>query len=316
LSGARARHDRSRGSRRERAGSHSPRAVRRHVRAHTRVSRTVETPARSAALRELRGLLGPEEITEDPLTLALYSRDASMFEGAAALVAFPRSVEQIVGCVRIARAHGLSVVPRGSGTGLAGGATPVHDALVVVTTKMDRVLEIRPEDRLAWVEPGVLNLDLGNALRPFAFSYAPDPSSQQSCSIGGNVSTNAGGPHCLAYGITSNHVLALDVVLPDGSVARPGSEAPDAAGYDLRGLVVGAEGTLGIAARICVRISPLPPSVRTMLLDFSTVEDAAETVSSIIAAGVVPAAVEMMDALITRAVENFVHAGYPTDAAA
>ncbi|MFL5768225.1 MAG: FAD-binding oxidoreductase [Actinomycetota bacterium] len=280
------------------------------------MSRTAQTSRRSAALRALQAALGSEEVTEDPLTLALYSRDASMFEGPAALVAFPKTVEEISACVRFARDHGLSVVPRGSGTGLAGGATPVHDALVVVTTKMNRVLEIRADDRLAWVEPGVLNLDLGNALRPYGFSYAPDPSSQQSCSIGGNVSTNAGGPHCLAYGITSNHVLALDVVLPDGSVERLGAEGPDAAGYDLRGLVVGAEGTLGIAARICVRISPLPPSVRTMLLDFSTVEDAAATVSAIIAAGVVPAAVEMMDALITRAVENYVHAGYPTDAAA
>ena len=271
---------------------------------------------RTAALRELERALGPEEVSEDPLTLALYSRDASMFEGEAALIAFPKTVEEIAACVRSARDHGLSVVPRGSGTGLAGGATPVHDALVVVTTKMNRILEIRPDDRLAWVEPGVLNLDLGNALRPYGFSYAPDPSSQQSCSIGGNVSTNAGGPHCLAYGITSNHVLALDVVLPDGSVEHVGSEAPEAAGYDLRGLVVGAEGTLGIAARICVRIAPLPTSVRTMLLDFTSVEDAAATVSAIIAAGVVPAAVEMMDALITRAVENYVHAGYPTDAAA
>jgi glycolate oxidase len=279
------------------------------------VTRTARAPA-SPALRELQSVLGPDDVSQDPLTLALYSRDASMFEGNAAIVAFPRTVEEISACVRVAREHGLSVVPRGSGTGLAGGATPIRDALIVVTAKMDRVLEIRPEDRLAWVEPGVLNLDLGTALRPYGYSYAPDPSSQQSCSIGGNVSTNAGGPHCLAYGITSNHVLALDVVLPDGSVERLGSEAPDAAGYDLRGLVVGAEGTLGIAARICVRISPLPPSVRTMLLDFSTVEDAAATVSAIIGAGVVPAAVEMMDALITRAVENYVHAGYPTDAAA
>ncbi|HEY2802942.1 MAG TPA: FAD-binding oxidoreductase, partial [Actinomycetota bacterium] len=153
---------------------------------------------RTAALRELEQALGPGEVSEDPLTLALYSRDASMFEGEAALVAFPKTVEEMAACVRIASDHGLSVVPRGSGTGLAGGSTPVHDALVVVTTKMNRILEIRPDDRLAWVEPGVLNLDLGNALRPYGFSYAPDPSSQQSCSIGGNVSTNAGGPHCLA----------------------------------------------------------------------------------------------------------------------
>jgi glycolate oxidase len=204
--------------------------------------------------------------------------------------------------------------PRGSGTGLAGGATPIGDALVVVTSKMDRILEIRPEDRLAWVEPGVLNLDLANALAPLGFTYAPDPSSQQTCSIGGNVNTNAGGPHCLAYGVTSSHVLAVDVVLPDQTVERFGSEAPETPGYDLRGVVIGSEGTLGIVARACVRLTPLPFAVRTMLLDYDTVEDCAATVSAIIAGGVVPAAVEMMDHGV--AAENFAHAGYPTDAAA
>jgi glycolate oxidase len=207
-------------------------------------------------------------------------------------------------------------VPRGSGTGLAGGATPIGDALVVVTAKMNFILEVRPEDRLAWVEPGVLNLDLATALTPYGFTYAPDPSSQQTCSIGGNVNTNAGGPHCLAYGVTSNHILAVDVVLPDGSVERFGSEAPEAAGYDLRGLVIGSEGTLGIVTRVCVRLTPLPPAVRTMLLDFESVPDCAATVSAIIASGVVPAAVEMMDHGIIVAAENFAHAGYPTDAAA
>src|SRR5207344_3653922 len=147
--------------------------------------------------------------------------------------------------------------------------TPIGDALVVVTTKMTGILEIRPQDRLAWVEPGVPNLDLANALRPQGFTFAPDPSSQQTSSIGGNVNTNAGGPHCLAYGVTSNHVLALDVVLPDGSVERLGSEGPEAAGYDLRAAMVGSEGTLGIVAAVCVRLTPLPPSVQTMLLDFA-----------------------------------------------
>lgn len=268
-----------------------------------------------AARRELVEALGPDGVLSDPLALALYARDASMVEGGCVLVALPRGVEGIVACMRAA-AHGLSVVPRGSGTGLAGGATPVGDALVVVTTKMNRILEIRPQDRLAWVEPGVLNLDLADALRPHGFTYAPDPSSQQTCSIGGNVNTNAGGPHCLAYGVTANHVLALDVVLPDGSVERLGSEAPEAAGYDLRGVVVGSEGTLGIVAAACVRLTPLPTDVRTMLFDFAAVEDCAATVSAIIASGVVPAAVEMMDQGIVRAVESFARAGYPTDAAA
>jgi glycolate oxidase len=185
-----------------------------------------------------------------------------------------------------------------------------------VTAKMTDIIEIRPQDRLAWVEPGLFNLDLGNALRPSGFTYAPDPSSQQASSIGGNVSTNAGGPHCLAYGVTSAHILAMDVVMSDGSVERFGSEAPEAAGYDLRGVVVGSEGTLGIVARACVRLTPLPPSIRTMLLDFTTVEACAATVSAIIARGVVPAAVEMMDHGIVVAAEAFAHAGYPTDAAA
>jgi glycolate oxidase len=181
---------------------------------------------------------------------------------------------------------------------------------------MNRIREVRPGDRLAWVEPGVFNLDLATALRPSGYTYAPDPSSQQVSSIGGNVNTNAGGPHCLAYGVTSAHVLALEVVLPDGSIERFGSEGPAAAGYDLRGFVVGSEGTLGIVTAVCVRLTPLPPAVRTLLLDFADVDDCAQTVSAIVARGVVPAAIEMMDQGIVRAVESFAHAGYPTDAAA
>jgi glycolate oxidase len=269
-----------------------------------------------AARRELEEALGPDGVLADRLALLLYSRDASMVEGGCALVAFPRSVEDVQACVRIAARHGLPVVPRGSGTGLAGGATPIGDALVVSTARMHRILEVRPEDRLAWVEPGVINLDLQLALAPAGFTYAPDPSSQQTCSIGGNVNTNAGGPHCLAYGVTSNHVLAVDVVLPDGRLERFGSEGPEWPGLDLRGIVVGSEGTLGIVARVCVRLTPLPEDVRTMLFDFETVEDCAQTVSDIIASGVIPAAVEMMDHGIVVAAENFAHAGYPTDAAA
>jgi glycolate oxidase len=254
-----------------------------------------------AARRELEATLGSGDVMAEPLALRLYARDASMVEGSAALVAFPRRTEDVVACVRAAARHGLVVIPRGSGTGLAGGAVPFGDALVVVTSKMHRVLEIRPEDRLAWVEPGIPNLDLQTALRSTGFAYMPDPSSQQTSSIGGNVSTNAGGPHCLAYGVT---------------IERLGSEGPEAPGYDLRGLLVGAEGTLGVVTAVCVRLVPAPPAVRTMLLDFATVEGCAETVSAIVAAGVVPAAVEMMDQGIVRAVEAFVRAGYPTDAAA
>ena len=269
-----------------------------------------------AARRELEAALRPGAVLTDPLARRLYARDASMVEGGCALVALPISTEQVQACVRIAAAHDLPIVPRGSGTGLAGGATPIGDALVVVTARMNRIIEVRTEDHLAWVEPGVPNLDLANHLRPGGYTFAPDPSSQQTSSIGGNVSTNAGGPHCLAYGVTSAHVLALDVVLPDGSLERFGVEGPEAAGYDLRGVVVGGEGTLGIVTRVCVHIVPIAPSVRTMLFGFDTVESCAATVTSIIARGVVPAAVEMMDQGIVRAVEHFAHAGYPVDAAA
>ncbi|HVF07537.1 MAG TPA: FAD-binding oxidoreductase, partial [Actinomycetota bacterium] len=161
-----------------------------------------------AARRELAAALGRGAVLDDPLARRLYARDASMVEGGCALVALPTTTEQVQACVRIAADHGLAIVPRGSGTGLAGGATPMGDALVVTTARMTRIVEVRPEDRLAWVEPGVPNLDLANHLRPAGFTFAPDPSSQQTSSIGGNVSTNAGGPHCLAYGVTSAHVLA------------------------------------------------------------------------------------------------------------
>jgi len=273
-------------------------------------------PDLQIARAELEEVLGPDGVIADPLGLRLYARDASMVEGAAGLIAFPTDVSQVVTCLQVAARHGLDVVPRGSGTGLAGGATPIGDALVIVTSKMTRILEVRPEDRLAWVEPGLFNLDLSAALLPTGFAFAPDPSSQQVSSIGGNVSTNAGGPHCLALGVTSAHIRAVDLALPDGRIERVGSEGPAASGYDLRGVVVGSEGTLGVVTAVCVRLTPIPPTVRTMLLDFDTVEDCAETVSAIIARGVVPSALEMMDRGIVQAVERFAHAGYPTEAAA
>ncbi|GMU77753.1 MAG: hypothetical protein AMXMBFR46_05510 [Acidimicrobiia bacterium] len=229
---------------------------------------------------------------------------------------FPGSAEQLAAAIAVIARHDRPFVARGSGTGLAGGATPLDDAVVVVTTQMNRVLEVDPRERVAWVEPGVLNLDLSRAVAHLGLHYAPDPSSQQACTIGGNVGTNAGGPHCLASGVTSAHVLAVDVVLGDGSVARLGGLEPDLPGYDLRGCFVGSEGTMGIASRIAVRLLPNPPVVRTLLLDFTALDDAAATVSGIIAAGIVPAALEMMDAEITRAVEDYVGAGYPRDAAA
>jgi glycolate oxidase len=183
-------------------------------------------------------------------------------------------------------------------------------------THMNRILDVDLDDRVAWVEPGVVNLDLTRHLTPLGFHFAPDPSSQQVCTIGGNVANNSGGPHCLADGVTNAHVMAVEVVLPDGEVALLGGIDPEPAGLDLRGVFVGGEGTLGIATRIAVRITRNRPEVRTLLLSFGTVDDAAKTVSAVIAAGIVPAAMEVMDQRITQAIEQYVHAGYPTDAAA
>ena len=269
-----------------------------------------------ALLADLRDALGPARVHAGGTELGLYRRDASNIEGRAGVVCFPTSTAEVQACVRIARRHGRPFVPRGSDTGLAGGAVPLDDPVVIVTTKMNRVLDVDVDGRVAWVEPGVLNLDLSRHVAPFGLHFAPDPSSQQSCSIGGNVSTNAGGPHCLAYGVTSTHVLAVEVVLPDGEVAMLGGLDPEPPGLDLRGAFVGGEGMLGIATRIAVRLTPNPPAVNTLLLDFASVDDGAATVSAIIAAGIVPAAIEMMDARITAAVEAFVHAGFPLDAAA
>jgi glycolate oxidase len=265
---------------------------------------------------DLRAALAPDRVRVNALELDLYARDASVISGRAEVVCFPLTTEEVQAAVRIARMHGRPFVPRGSGTGLAGGAVPVGDPVVIVTTKMTRVLSVDEDDRMAWVEPGVLNLDLTRAVADLGLHFAPDPSSQQSCSVGGNVATNSGGPHCLLYGVTSAHVLAVEVCLPDGSLALLGGLDAEPPGYDLRGAFVGSEGTMGIATRIAVRLTPDPPAVRTLLLDFTSVDDAAATVSAIIAAGYVPAALEMMDAEITRAVEDFVHAGFPRDAAA
>ena len=246
----------------------------------------------------------------------MYGRDAGVSEGKAVAVCWPRSAGEVAAAVRVARRHGRPFVARGSGTGLAGGATPLGDPVVIVTTRMNRVLEVDAQSRVAWVEPGVLNLDLTRAVSHLGLHYAPDPSSQQACTIGGNVATNAGGPHCLASGVTSAHVLAIDAVLADGEVARLGGLAPDAPGYDLRGCFVGSEGTMGIATRVAVRLTPNPPAVATMLCAFDSIDAASSTVTGTIASGVLPAALEMMDARITRAIEDFVGAGYPRDAEA
>ena len=266
----------------------------------------------------LRGVLSPDRVRQGASELGLYRRDASGIEGEAGVVCFPTTTAEVAAVVRACHDRGVPFVARGSGTGLAGGATPLDGAVVVVLTKMNRVLSVDPDERVAWVEPGVLNLDLTRHCAPYGLHFAPDPSSQQSCSIGGNLANNSGGPHCLAEGVTSMHVLAMEVVLPDGEVTMLGSlcgELPDD-GFDLRGVFVGSEGMFGIATRIAVRLTPNPPDVRTLLFDYTDVAAGAATVGAIIAAGIVPAALEMMDHACIQAVEAYVHAGFPLDAAA
>lgn len=237
-------------------------------------------------------------------------------EGSTSVVCLPVSTEEVQACIRAAVEHGVPFVPRGSGTGLSGGAVPLDGSVVIALSKMDTILSVDEVNRMAWVQPGVLNLDLTNRLAHLGLHFAPDPSSQQTCSIGGNVANNSGGPHCLAEGVTNAHVLAMKVVLPDGSVAVLGGEDAEPPGYDLRGVFVGSEGMLGIATEICVRLTQNYPDVRTMLMDFDRVEDGAATVSGIIAAGIVPAALEMMDQLCLQAVETYLHAGLPVGSAA
>lgn len=269
-----------------------------------------------AVVAELRAAVGADNVRTSATELGLYRRDASNMYGAAGVVCLVESTEQVQACVAVAAAHQVPFVARGSGTGLAGGAVPPDRSIVIVTTRMNRILSVDRTNRTAWVQPGLLNLDLTRQLVGEGLHFAPDPSSQQTCSIGGNVANNAGGPHCLADGVTAAHILAVKVVLPDGTVTVLGGEEPEPAGYDLRGVFVGSEGMLGVATEVCVRLTQNAPAVTTMLFDFATVEDGAETVSGIIAAGIVPAAVEMMDNLCLVAVEEYIHAGLPTDAAA
>lgn len=267
---------------------------------------------------DIRDVLGPDQVRTDPIDLGLYRSDASTFDlGAAGMVCMARSAEDVQKIIKACAKHGRPFVARGGGTGLAGGAIPCGDRPVVIAlSALDEIIEVDLDARLAWVEPGVINLDLTRHLNQFGFHFAPDPSSQQASTIGGNVANNSGGPHCLAYGVTNAHVLAMELVLPNGEVAMIGQDGGDSVGYDLRGVVVGSEGMLGVATKIAVRITPNPPAVATLLAAFGSVREAASAVTAVIGAGLVPAAIELMDRNAIKLIEDFVHAGYPTDAEA
>jgi glycolate oxidase len=276
------------------------------------------SPERKVALRrELDTIVGVGGVLSDPEELLVYESDGlTLFRALADFIVFPRSADEVAAVVKLANRERVPFVARGAGTGLSGGCLPAEGGLVLSLMRMNRVLEVDYDNHLAVVEPGLVNLHLSWAVGPRGYYYAPDPSSQQACTIGGNIANNSGGPHTLKYGVTVNHVLGLEVVMPDGEIVWLGGRTRDALGYDLTGVFVGSEGTFGIATKIVVRIMRKPQAVKTVLAAFDRVDDASAAVSAIIARGLVPAAVEMIDQLTIEAVEDAFGCGYPRDAAA
>jgi glycolate oxidase len=265
----------------------------------------------------LRAELGAAKVIDDRQELRTYECDGlAHYKVVPGLVVLAESTADVAAVVTACAEAGVPFVARGSGTGLSGGALPHADGVLVVTSRMRTIVEIDRDGQRAVVEPGVINLHVTRASAPSGYYYAPDPSSQQVCSIGGNVAENSGGAHCLKYGFTTNHVLGVEFVEPSGEVVEIGGKAPDPPGYDLLGAIVGSEGTLGIATRVTVRLTRAPESVQTLLAGFDGTDAAGQAVSAIIAAGVIPAAVEMMDALAIEAAEAAVHCGYPDGAGA
>ena len=267
-------------------------------------------------VRELERIVGKGMVIHHPDDLLVYEYDGSLDRGLPAAVVFPASTQQVSQVVSLAYREGVPVVPRGAGTGLSGGAIAAEGGIEVVLTRMCSIIEVDVANRTAVVEPGLVNLDLSNATARFGLYYAPDPSSQRACTIGGNVAENAGGPHCLRYGVTSNHVLALEVVLEDGSVVWLGQGFRGRPGYDLVGAFVGSEGMMGVVTKVIVRLLPVPEAVRTLLAVFPEMDQASAAVSRVIASGMVPTAIEMMDNLAIKAVETAMKFGYPQDAGA
>ena len=260
--------------------------------------------------------MGAEYVIHHPDDLLVYEYDGSVDRNVPQAVVLPNSTEEVSRVMALAYRDGIPVAGRGSGTGLSGGAIAPEGGIQIAFTRMHHILEVDTENCTATVQPGVINLDLDTYAHRFGFRYAPDPSSQRACSLGGNIAENAGGPHCLAYGSTTNHVLGMEVVLEDGSVVNLGSAARETPGYDLRGVFTGSEGTFGVATKIMVRLLPVPEAVKTFLGVYPDVDSAATAVSAVIGHGIVPAALEMIDGLSIRAVQNVMDAGYPEDAGA
>jgi glycolate oxidase subunit GlcD len=269
-------------------------------------------------VRALTAIVGPRWVRSRAAELATYRADGlPTHEATPGLVVLPGSREEVIAILKELHRRRTPFVARGAGTGLSGGALADPDAVLLALTRMNRILSVNAGSRRATVEPGVVNLKLSEAARPHGLYYVPDPSSQSACTIGGNVAENAGGPHCLKYGVTTNHVVDLEVALPDGSVARLGSPQGEPWGPDLVGLFIGSEGMFGIALAITVRLEPIPPAVHTVFAEFLVLRDASEAVTAIVSSGIIPAALEMMDQSCIAAVEASIYAtGARTDAAA
>jgi glycolate oxidase len=271
---------------------------------------------KTEVLRELESFLGAGSILSGPEDLILYEYDGSVEKARPEAVVFPTSTAEVVKIVKVAANHDIPIIGRGAGTGLSGGALPRAGGIMLTFALMNRILEIDYDNLRAVVQPGLVNLDLTRAVEHAGLYFAPDPSSQKACTIGGNVSENAGGPHTLAYGVTTNHVTGMELVLPDGEVVRIGGKVGDTPGYDLCGLLVGSEGTLALVTEITVRLSRKPEAVKTLLAIFETIHDATQTVVDMTARAITPAACEMLDGWTLGAVEDYVHAGFPRDSGA
>jgi glycolate oxidase len=270
----------------------------------------------SELIAELVSLLGPTAVLSSPEDLMLYEYDGSVELGSPRCVVFPACTQDVAAIVRLANRYETPIVGRGSGTGLSGGAIARNGGIVIVFSRMNRILEIDEANLRAVVQPGVVNLDLSRAVEHLGLFFAPDPSSQKACTIGGNVSENSGGPHTLAYGVTTNHVTGLELVLPDSKIVRIGGKNIETSGYDLGGLMVGSEGTLALVTEITVRLMRKPEAVKTLLAVYNTLDDTTESVVDITVRAITPAACEMLDGFTLRAVEDYVHAGFPKDCAA
>ena len=268
-------------------------------------------------LAEFRKIAGRQSVITEYDELITYESDAlGWMKRFPSVVLIPENREQVIEIVKVCHREKIPFVARGAGTGLNGGCLPENNAVVISLTRLNKILEVNYKDRYVIAESGVMNIHINNLIGAKGYHYAPDPSSQVSCTIGGNVALNSGGPHCLKYGVTANHIIGLEIVLPDGTVVETGSRAGDAPGYDLTGVIIGSEGTFGIVTKVIARIVHVPQAYKTMLAIFPSVEEATQAVSDVISSGIIPVALEMMDNMMLSAVEGDLHFGFPLDAQA